>query len=393
MRTNFISLALIILIGLSPLIRFSLDDIRLSRDTDVFIAVSILLFALFFTVHHSCVQATVRIIIPIFLIIGASSFLLGIFPANAPAMLFWIVSTCIAIMLWMLRVHNIIDRNILIAILIGCIGLYAQWGIAQFIIQHDLGMHVLGESRLQIGSTGVASFSDSSTMKYLRAYGPFAHPNSFAGVLLIGAILLYTLCSSSKIYLLSMLLLFAVGLTVSFSRTALIGFIVVLIAFWLQKRLYILVLISLVPLLVFAPLVLHRSFDPAGVALKDRMSGYAWLKEMATPISLLRGYGIGNYESALVLYLNGHHIAYDTWDIAPVHSAPLLLFTEFGLILVGILTALFFWFLRLHYSPILIALLPVLMFDHYFITQLGPLLLIITCTVIVVQYRSGYRTH
>lgn len=392
MRTNLTLLAFITLIGVSPLIRFSLDDILLSRDTDIFVFLFIGVIVFFFFSYYSRVHQIVHAILPIFLIIGASSFLFGIFSPNLIALLFWILATCFTVAIWITRTGSLISGNTLIAIFIGCIGIYAQWGIAQFIVQHDLGMHILGESRLQVGVAGVASFTDASS-KYMRAYGPFGHPNSFAGALLIGTILLYTLRSSSQLYSISMLSLYSIGLAVSFSRTALVGLAFVLLAYCIQKRLYILAVISLIPLLVFTPILLHRSFDPVGVAAEDRITGYAWLTDMATPVSLLRGYGIGNYESALVSHLTANHITYNVWDIAPVHSAPLLLFTEFGVVLGGIIAVLVVRFFKSYFSPILIALLPPLILDHYFITQIGPLLLLITCTVIVVQYRDGYRTH
>ena len=117
------------------------------------------------------------------------------------------------------------------------------------------------------------------------------------------------------------------------------------------------------------------------------------MKQMATQESFLRGYGIGNYERALTAYLKTAAIPHNTWDIAPVHSAPLLLFSEFGAILSGMFAILLYIFFRQQYRPVLLALIPPLLLDHYFITQLGASLLLITCSILVVQYRGGHRTH
>lgn len=392
MKKRYTCLTLIILLALSPLVRFSIEDTSLPRDTNFFLVACILTLITFFFSYHYRVQSVLRISFFIALLGLASAFLLGLFPPQAVAILYWVIALCLGIAMWIIRTHNHISRNILIAILVGCIGIYAQWGIAQFVVQHDLGLHAIGESRLAAGDAGVASFSHGYE-KYIRSYGPFAHSNSLAGSIVLGTILLYTLRPHSKLYISSILLIFSLSAATSFSRAGLAGFVLVLLAFIFQRRQYWIVVITLIPLLLFTPLLLVRSFDPHGVALEDRVSGIIWMQDMATPKSLLRGYGIGNYERALTSYLIMEHIPHNTWDVAPVHSAPLLLFSELGATLSGIFAFLLYMFFRQWYSPTLLALMPPLILDHYFTTQLGASLLFITCIVLVVQYRGGHRTH
>lgn len=384
-------LALIVFLGLSPLIRFSLEDSFLPRDTKIIIIACVAILCACFFVYYSRVHKTLRKILPILLIATASAFGFGILPFNPVGLLYWILATCVGTFVWILRKHRVVSPTILAATLIGCIGMYSQWGIAQFIVQHDLGMHVLGESRLSVGIPGVATFSTEHG-KYIRSYGPFAHPNSLAGSILIGGILLYALKPSSRLYTVSMLLIFSIGILTSFSRSGLIGFAIVLLAFILSSR-HSIIAMSIIPFLLFSSLLFQRSFDPRGVALMDRATGISWFIGMTTPQSILRGYGVGNYETALVSYLYSHHITYDPWDIAPLHSGPLLLFSELGLVLSTVFALILFALSRHYRSPILLAILPPVLTDHYFVTQFGSTILLITCVILVVQYRGGHRTN
>ncbi len=392
MKNNYVQLALITLLALSPLVRFSIEDTGLPRDTKFFLCTSIALLTVFFFLYHYRVQSLFRVSFVIALLGIASGLLFGLFPSNLYAVLYWVIAVCFGIAVWVLRTNNTASRAIIIATIVGCIGIYAQWGIAQFVVQHDLGLHVLGESRLAAGNAGVASFS-SGYDKYIRSYGPFPHSNSLAGSIVLGTILVYTLRPSSKLYALSILLIFSIGILTSFSRAGLVSFLIVVLLYVFHRRQYSLAIIAIALLLLFTPLIFVRSFDPHGVALEDRVSGIAWMQDMATPRSIIRGYGIGNYERALTSYLSATNTPHNAWDIAPVHSAPLLLFSELGLLLSAVFTFCVYLFFRQYYSPILLALIPSLFLDHYFVTQLGASLLLITCTVLVVQYRGGHRTH
>lgn len=387
-------LALIIFLVLSPLIRFSLEDSVLPRDTKIILAACVMTLGTFFFTYYSRVHKHFLHITSVLLIALVSALGFGLYPFSPIGLLYWVLVIFVGMSVWVLRTYRIVSPAILAATLIGCIGMYSQWGIIQFIVQHDVGMHVLGESRLNVGMSGVATFSTEHG-KYIRSYGPFAHPNSLAGSILIGSILLYIIKPSSKVYLLALLLIFSLGMLTSFSRSGLSGFALVILAFALSSRpVFRSIAIVLVPLLLFTPLLMQRLFDPNGVALMDRATGVSWLIDMATPQNILRGYGIGNYETALVSYFNFQHIPHNAWDIAPVHSSPLLLFSELGLILSVSLAFILYTFSRQYRFPIvLVAILPPLLADHYFTTQLGSTILLITCIILVVQYRSGHRAN
>lgn len=71
-----------------------------------------------------------------------------------------------------------------LAFVVGAL-LQASLGIAQFVLQHDVGLRWLGETLLSPDMRGVAVFYDLSQVKVLRAYGTLPHPNILAAVLMV----------------------------------------------------------------------------------------------------------------------------------------------------------------------------------------------------------------
>jgi O-antigen ligase len=101
-------------------------------------------------------------------------------------------------------------------------------GVAQFVVQGSLGLNVFGELLLDPQITG-ASIVRLGDARVLRAYGLTVHPNilggfiAFALVLLLGSYLAAR--SRWRFSLLLPLALGSVGLLVSFSRAATLGFL------------------------------------------------------------------------------------------------------------------------------------------------------------------------
>ncbi len=104
----------------------------------------------------------------------------------------------------------------------------AAIGVAQFIVQGSLGLDVFGERVLDPQVIG-ASIVRLGDLRVLRAYGLTVHPNilggfiAFALVLLLGSYLAAR--SSWRFALLLPLALGSVGLLMSFSRAATLGFL------------------------------------------------------------------------------------------------------------------------------------------------------------------------
>lgn len=307
------------------------------------------------------------------------------------------------------------------------LGLHAQLGIAQFLLQGDVGLHLLGESVISADLSGVAKFSLLGT-KVVRAYGPYVHPNNFAGSMLIGGIvLLITLSSflrrswsrSMHLFFVSFGFLLLLSALLSFSRSALIGALILLIGALLffarksgmfhvfsVKHKYWLILVG--TLLVFIPFFLIRSVDPESVALRERMLGVAWSAGVFDTLgSYVHGVGPGNYEKALLSYLNSEGVRYDSWQIAPVHSAPILLALEWGLSLSFVLLIVVLTWMyagaskpqKLILTLLILCLLPPFLLDHYFVTDPAAVFLLLTLLVLVSHFRlpvelseEGHRT-
>ena len=270
------------------------------------------------------------------------------------------------------------------------ISLYAQWGVLQFIMQHDLHMQFVGESVLNIHTSGVASFYIGG-QKFIRAYGPFGHANSLSGVILIGCIVLIATYKRLRVlipnttfsfFIYSITGTFILGLLTTFSRAAILGgiAIAVYIAIVQKKKR---ALIVFIPIIIFIPLLLGRSTDSHDVAAHDRIEGLTWGIQMENSSSLLRGYGIGNYQDVLQSYLTRHNIQHYPWDIAPIHSVPLYLLSSFGIIFFSLMAIAIFYTIKKKNLWMLLFLLPPLLVDHYFITQLGPLIWLSSCAIIL----------
>ncbi|MEX0649689.1 MAG: O-antigen ligase family protein [Candidatus Andersenbacteria bacterium] len=289
------------------------------------------------------------------------------------------------------------QRIILVTTLIGVLSIFAQWGVGQFIVQHDFNFQHLGESQLTSALPGVAKFASSySDGKLIRGYGPYPHANPYSGAALSGLILVPWLLShvrgSKDVSLtsatgLSLIMMFALAVAVSFSRAGILGLFLWLVITAtlrqtrevLQKILGSIVVAFLAIALVFSPLFVSRISDSEDKAVSDRSLGLVW------SLNIIRehpfwGVGPGQYRSALKEYLDSHDESYMSWQIAPVHSVPFLLLSEHGLILGGALILIILsWFIARHRSALLFMapLLPLLLLDHFYYTQTFFLILLL----------------
>lgn len=268
--------------------------------------------------------------------------------------------------------------------------LWAQWGVAQFIVQHDLGLSMIGESRLSTDRAAVAKFSVPDG-KILRAYGPFLHANTFGGIMLLGLVLLYRLRNLPGRFLLPAWAMTLLGLFLSFSRAALLGLPVLFFAWltasgvqWAKVS-----LVSFAMLLTLSPLWYYRLTDRDDVGVVERGVFFQWWQAVTGGQAPWRGVGPGNYTVALQDYVQHTGESHRQWQVAPVHSVPLLLLAEWG------------WVWGAAASLVMAAgggmLLPAtmafpLLFDHYFLTQLAPLAyFIVTATIVRLRGRLRQR--
>lgn len=263
---------------------------------------------------------------------------------------------------------------------------WAQWGGLQFLLQHDLGLTILGESNLSPTLPAVAKFAWRGD-KILRAYGPFSHANIFGGVMLLG------LASSlflHKRILSAISLLLLLGLILAFSRSAYLGLLIFIIASWFiyRVRWKVVPLASFILFFILSPWIIARLTDSQDQAILERLTGLTWWHSLAM-VEPFRGVGFGNYSAALQNFLISHNVAYEAWQIAPVHSVPLLAVLEWGpwvVIVMAMVTVATAWKLRRQFDFRVIGLIlavtgPAWLVDHYFLTQAAPLTLLVTALV------------
>lgn len=307
---------------------------------------------------------------------------------------------------------------------IAIILIQSQWGLAQFIIQRDLGFYLLGESKLSSEMHGVAKFDINNCVndceqdrdqKLIRSYGPFQHANVFGGVMLIGlmAVVLLIVWSADnskiridmrgRVALLSSIFFLFLGLLVSFSRSAYLAAGIMLFIFsvvklssvqgaWIRNlfiayRHYFAVLIILIVL--FSPLLIARFTDSEDVAITERVDGASWAVSLISNSFWWQGVGPGAYKNALGEYLDQHNIVYQPWQIDSVHSVPLLIVAEWGLMLSFILVLLLLIIMVKQYSKMwrwFMPFVPIMLFDHYMITQSAPMVLAMVWVLLLYHF-------
>jgi hypothetical protein len=380
-QRNISSYILLATLSIIPLLRFSIEDPLLTRGTwrelvIIFAAIIVIIILNYKNVHQKNIKVALISLAIIFISAG-----LSIQHPNLLSIIYLflgiLVTTAIA--------TSINKKNIsfLILSVIACACLYAQWSTAQFILQHDLGLSKIGESILTINTAGVASFYIHDT-KLIRGYGPFSHANLLGGILALGIILLTVVWKTIKPPIsYSLLCILLLGLVTSFSRTAIASVLLlgIVMFIWRKQRIFIIGLIAIT--ILFLPLLIMRSTDSRDVSVHDRVEGLTWARNLTTQKSFIRGLGLGNYQRVLATYLNKNSIAHYAWDIAPVHSVPVFIIMEVGIVISILLAITFLYFIIKYKAWIFLVILPTILFDHYFATQIGALTWLILCAIIL----------
>ncbi len=265
------------------------------------------------------------------------------------------------------------------------------FAILQFYKQSSIGLYRLGESHLSPTILGVAKIVSHGTT-YIRGYGSFPHPNPLSAILVAGIIMgsyLYLKAkdTKNKVGWGILTILNIVGLTTTFSRGAFISLLVglgIFLGYSLFKRtkgtwglIYIITSVIFFSIFTFKPLLLVRTTfsDQATI---DRMFYNQAGIQMSIKNPLL---GVGAGESVLHMeQYSGKPLNY--WEKQPPHNYFIITAAEIGI--PALLFLLWFIFsqlknlytklkseltpIRLLLTTILISLLVLMRFDHYFYT-------------------------
>ena len=256
--------------------------------------------------------------------------------------------------------------------------------VGQWVMQLSLANKWLGLSFLNPSALGTAVV-DNGVGRFLRAYGSLPHPNMLAGFLvicLLAAVILIVIESSGRVkrLLLAATAVMSMGLFLTFSRagwlTLFICLVVYLLAAWLKKStlknfwpaVLIIVLVFGFLTYIYGDLVQTRLTSLERLEVKSNQERLAAIDQSQSVIKQhwLGGVGLGQY----TLVLAGQQPGLMAWAYQPVHNTGLMAWAELGfvglLLLILIMAAVFKS--RSEFYLLLIAVLVLGLFDHYFIS-------------------------
>jgi O-antigen ligase len=242
-------------------------------------------------------------------------------------------------------------------------------GIYQFITQTVFASKWLGISSQNPSDLGV-SVIETTTERFLRAYGNMPHPNILAGFIVIAIILCFWLImkqnkTTKKLLLYYFItLLLITGLFFTFSRAAWLVFFIFLAYVILRRSsnddeesrraVFRYIIISLLLfsclLFIYLPLIKTRVSNTSRLETKsntERINGYgdAWQIIKQNPLT---GVGLGNYTLALQK-LKPNQPAY---FYQPVHNVYLLALAELGIpVFIAFITLLLYYFITRLQKP------------------------------------------
>jgi len=250
--------------------------------------------------------------------------------------------------------------------------------ISQFILQHSLGLHLLGESVLTKDVLGASRFWIGD-FKLLRAYGTFPHPNILGGFLLMTlAVTFWSYqkndVKSKKGYLIAFVIQL-LGLLFSFSRASAMGLVIIAIIYFVKshnRKKKILIALSLFILTVFTIRSINSNIlSNEGNELRMAYAKASISRFTDSPI-LGRAWGTGPQELAAF-----SSFPFYVWEAQPVHNIYLLTLSSLGF--TGFILFVSFILLvtyRIYSSRsstyllggVFISYLFIGIFDHYFLT-------------------------
>lgn len=358
----------------------------------------------------------------IFIFIALASGLLGY---KGPAFYYLakpILKIFIGVFLFFYVCHSINHHNkkLLLNVFLISLLLQSLIAIAQFNLQSDLKLKILGESDLSPAIPGVARVNTPDG-RFIRAYGTLPHPNILGAFLIAGvALLVYKIIYFKKNLLnFLMIIIFISALFFTFSRSSFLAFTFFILFFGLyivfkKKALLkkfillgaIMGLTTLYLAALFFPLLSQRANLDAGNGLQLRKT-YTIAAINIIKNNFLLGVGPNNFVREINNYLPQELKLKELWKLQPVHNVFLLIFAETGflglLFFTGFLIYIIYsLFKKLSFGdnnliPIILMLvfsfITLMNFDHYFWTTQQTFFLLcitlgITCRLSMDDSRS-----
>ncbi len=268
--------------------------------------------------------------------------------------------------------HAKLSAKTILTVFLVSAGIQLGLSLAQFIEKHTLQgiFYFLGERALNLSTPDIAKASWNG-VEFLRPYGSFSHPNSMAGfyLALYMAILTIPVLKDYPWKKNGLLLMFAMLILLSFSKTAIIVFAILNAFYLLQKdvidcRMCKYGRIIILAVLTFVFTRIHG--DPYTLDKRITLMQNALSIFLQHPIT---GTGVGAY----LVSQNEFPIKQSYFFLQPVHNIILLFITQAGLLLAGYTLYLLYTFFRsvrypAFYYLTFVAILATGMVDHYWLT-------------------------
>jgi hypothetical protein len=235
---------------------------------------------------------------------------------------------------------------------------FFQWNLQSSVFDNYL---ILGEQPYSYSTIGV---SKQSLFGYTRipSYGLFRHPNVLAGfVLVLYFFILYFEKNLKK----SLLYLYLASLTIFFtlSLSAFLAFVLGLILFYIKKDIYKFLLFLGLALFALLNIQLLPVFDDSFVIRR--------FLNIAAIENIFTNFFLGTGLNTSILNIDYFSLGLPYKFFQPVHNIYLLVFSELGVFLFGMV--LFFIYITLkktteEFFNILLLIMFLGIFDHYFFT-------------------------
>ncbi len=315
---------------------------------------------------------------------------LGLLNQSLPSLAFFLWRVIQGGLFYCLLRSNLTKPSITVRYLLYGAGFQVVLGFSQVLLNHSLGLSVLGEPAISADTLNVAKIDSSTGEKSIRAYGTFLHPNILGAYLLtlFFTSIAYFKKRSGFIWL--ALLLLGIGLTHSLAA---ILTTVLLFGFWAishqlkrpryKKKLLIFSLAALALSNCWLYISSAR-LSASQSAIGERLSQNVVSLDMF--LNHFWGVGVGQFT---LMMENFSQIKLNPWEFQPVHNVYFLLLNEIGLqgfFLFLMLLSLYFWTrwrsskrgvsnFELSQIP-LVGLLIIASFDHLLLTSyVGPYLI------------------
>lgn len=280
-----------------------------------------------------------------------------------------------------LLVQGFVEKNEVLKVFMASLVVQGLIGIFQYVGQGSVGLGFLGEPMIGADVEGVAKFAVAGK-NFVRAYGTFLHANVFGGGMLVGVMIGLWKVKRDPWFYVPCLVILVVGLILSFSRSAWLGGAVAgMVWYALQEGKlrvsfkYLMLVLSLVFLVVVSfglqSAIWERVFGGGFEASSERVLFFriAWEMFLEAPF----GVGLGHFTLRAQDFV-GMHLA--PWMQQPVHNVFALIINEIGVVggvwLVGFVGWIFAKIMkspqRDFFVSLLVGVMTVMLFDHYFWT-------------------------